>query len=106
MMIDPYADPVAINAAQLQLLKKHLAYIASASPFYRNQFAAIGFAIEDMQTLDDLARLPLTGKQDLTLHNDDFLAVAQRALSSISARLQEPPVSPLPSGRPITICSV
>ncbi len=82
-MIDPYADPVVINAAQLQLLKKHLAYIASASPFYRNQFAAIGFAIEDMQTLADLARLPLTGKQDLTLHNDDFLAVPSELVVDI-----------------------
>ena len=83
MMIDPSSDLATISASQFQLLKVHLGYIANASPFYRARFAASGFAIEDLKTLADLAHLPLTSKQDLTLHNDDFLAVPEELVVDV-----------------------
>ncbi len=76
-MIDPTADPGDIAARQLTLLKKHLEFIGQHSPFYRARFEDLGFSANDLASLQDLARLPLTGKQDLTLHNDRFLAVPE-----------------------------
>lgn len=82
-MIDTSADPAEIAAAQFRLLKEHLGYLAKASPFYRDRFADIGFSIQDLNSVQDLAHLPLTGKQDLTLENDKFLAVPEEQVVDI-----------------------
>ncbi len=82
-MIDPYAELTTINAAQFKLLKEHIAFIAQASPFYQSRLAGIGFGTEDLQSLSDLACLPLTSKQDLTLANDQFLAVPEELVVDV-----------------------
>jgi len=81
--IDPKAGPAEIAERQFPLVKQHLGFIAASSPFYRAKFAEIGFSVDDFNSLEDLARLPLTGKQDLTLSNEAFLAVPEEQVVDI-----------------------
>lgn len=64
-----------IEAQQLPLLQRHLSYLASASPYYRELFRQSGFRVENFRSWSDLSTLPLTGKRELTERNYDFLAV-------------------------------
>ncbi|MBT7163667.1 MAG: AMP-binding protein [Victivallales bacterium] len=58
------------------LLCDHLAYLATASPFYRQRFSDLHLDPAGIRTVADLADLPLfTTKRDLEAHNDAFLAV-------------------------------
>ncbi len=52
-------------ALQAERLRDCLARIAVHVPFYREKLGAMGVAPEDVRSLDDLASLPFTVKQDL-----------------------------------------
>jgi phenylacetate-CoA ligase len=53
-----------LRALQLKRLKQAIAH-AKQVPHYNNQFAALGLEPGDVKSLDDLARLPFTAKEDL-----------------------------------------
>lgn len=53
-----------LEAFQLERLRAQTARLAAASPFYARRFREAGFAPGDLRSLADLARLPLTRKQD------------------------------------------
>ncbi len=57
----------ADKLAELQLgrLKKLVAYVYERIPFYREAFDATGVAPGDIQSLEDIGKLPFTAKQDL-----------------------------------------
>lgn len=63
------------TAIQEQQLKQLLTYVARYSPFYRELFAKHQIDIAGIQTLADLAKLPVTTKDDLHDRNMDFLCV-------------------------------
>lgn len=70
-MYSPYYNPEIetltrseIEALQLQRLKKTVAH-CMGSPFYRRRFEEAGLKPEDIKTLEDIRRIPLTTKQDL-----------------------------------------
>lgn len=54
-----------LRALQLERLKATLARAASRVGHYRKTFARLGIAPGDIKTLDDLAKLPFTTKEDL-----------------------------------------
>lgn len=54
-----------LRALQEQKLRQQLTYTYQHSVFYRQKFDAIGVHPEDIRTLDDLARLPFTTKEEL-----------------------------------------
>lgn len=54
-----------LQALQLERLKKLVERLYHDVPFYRNEFQKLGIEPEDIKTLDDLAKLPFTTKQDL-----------------------------------------
>lgn len=56
-------------------LKAALAYLHDNSPFYQKMFRDNGIHIREINTIEDLAKLPFTEKKDLQLHNEDFLCV-------------------------------
>ncbi len=58
----PRAD---LEQLQLERLQATLNRAYRNVTFYRRRFEEIGLAPEDFQSLDDLTRLPLTGKDDL-----------------------------------------
>ncbi|MDO3379810.1 phenylacetate--CoA ligase family protein [Geoalkalibacter halelectricus] len=60
---------------QNALLRRHVTYLAGHSPYYRQAFAAAGVAPSQVQSISDLARFPLTSKDDLALHHETFHCV-------------------------------
>ena len=67
----PYFDPThetmtreQLEALQLERLKKTVRHCMNAE-FYRKKFAELGITPDDIQTLDDVRRLPFTTKEDL-----------------------------------------
>jgi phenylacetate-CoA ligase len=53
---------------QLQRFRKHLSYVKRHSEFYRKHLA--DFAPEDIRTIEDLKKLPLTDKEDMRAAQD------------------------------------
>ena len=68
-----YQDPAAIKAFQEARLKETLSYVAEHSKYYQRVFEENNIDISKINTLEDLLLLPTTTKQDLQLHNNDFL---------------------------------
>lgn len=58
-------DRETLRTLQTERLRDRVRYVVERVPFYRERFAAYGVAPEDIQSLDDLARLPFTTKSDL-----------------------------------------
>jgi phenylacetate-CoA ligase len=54
-----------LRALQLKRLKDTVARAAQHIPYYREKFAAVGVVPSDVTSLDDLAKLPFTTKDDL-----------------------------------------
>lgn len=54
-----------LQALQLERLKQLVTRLYHDVPFYRNAFQKSGIVPEDVKSLDDLAKLPFTTKQDL-----------------------------------------
>lgn len=78
-----YASPTELEQRQLRLLQKHLRYLQQASPYYRELLQQADFDPEQFGSLQDLQRLPLTGKDQLATRNGDFLAVEPRQVVDI-----------------------
>lgn len=53
---------------QLERLRKTIAHAIANVPFYRDLYARQGISAESIRSLDDIARLPFTTKQDLRDH--------------------------------------
>ncbi len=70
-------DKEVFDAFRLYKLKKTLAYAYRHSRFYRKLFDRYGVTPDDVQSLSDLARLPLTDPSDLSANPFDFLCVSQ-----------------------------
>ncbi|MEO6231051.1 MAG: AMP-binding protein [Ferruginibacter sp.] len=86
------ADP-AIKKMQEEKLQQLLQYVSSHSPFYKEMFRVNNINIADIKTLEDLSKIPTTVKEDLQLHNNDFLCVPQNKIieySSTSGTLGSP----------------
>ncbi|MFQ5694007.1 MAG: phenylacetate--CoA ligase family protein, partial [Nitrospinota bacterium] len=58
------APPDEIRRRQWERLRPHLAYAFERSGFYREKYARAGVSLDDVRSLDDLARLPLTAKRE------------------------------------------
>ena len=77
-----FQRPEACREAQQRLLGEHLRYAAERSPYYRRTFRENGIDPAAV-SLEDLPKLPLTGKEDLADHNDEFLAVPMSSVVDI-----------------------
>jgi phenylacetate-CoA ligase len=87
------ASRAEIDAYQDAALGQLLAYLAAHSPFYQRLFAQHAIDLASIRTTHDLARLPTTTKQDLQLHNWDFLCVPKTRVAeycSTSGTLGQP----------------
>ena len=69
----------AIRQMQEQKLQALLAYLQQHSPYYKEMFARHHIAVEEIKTLEDLTRIPVTGKEEL-----------QQRLQSISVGYNDP----------------
>lgn len=64
-----------IKAFQEGKLKELINYVSDNSPYYRRVFRNFKISPSDINSLEDLAKLPVTTKEDLQKYNDDFFCV-------------------------------
>jgi phenylacetate-CoA ligase len=72
---------VEIKKYQEDALRKLLVYLNEKSPFYKALFTKYQVGINSINTLEDLRKLPLTGKDDLQSFNWDFLCVPKNKIA-------------------------
>ncbi len=70
-----FRSPEEIKHFQHAELARLLAYVNEKSVFYRNVFAQHAIDIASVKTIEDLARIPPTSKEDLQKHSQDFICV-------------------------------
>ena len=66
-----------IKEGQWKLFRKQLEYISQNSPYYKRLFEEQSISIDEIQSFDDLKKLPITSKEDLQQYNSDFIAVPE-----------------------------
>lgn len=67
-----FSSPQDIKLFQEDLLRRHMAYLTTHSPYYRRLFSAYSIHPERIRTIEDLERIPFTEKKDLQLYNEEF----------------------------------
>ncbi len=78
---------------QEQKLQELLNYLETHSPFYQRLFKENNINIADIQTLEDLQKMPTTVKNDIQQNNDDFFCVTSDKIvdySTTSGTLGDP----------------
>lgn len=69
-----------IKLFQEKLLQQQLAYISKNSKYYQQVFQQNGIDFEEIKTLEDLQKIPVTTKDDLQKFNDDFICVPKNKI--------------------------
>lgn len=69
------ASASEIRAFQKDKLKELMNYVSENSAYYRRVFRNYKISASDINSLEDLAKIPVTTKEDLQKHNDDFFCV-------------------------------
>jgi len=75
-----YEPAKKIKAFQEQKLAEQLIYLQTYSEFYRNMFKTHHIHIEDVKTIEDLQKIPVTTKTDLQLCNEQFICVSKEQI--------------------------
>ncbi|MBP1202566.1 phenylacetate-CoA ligase [Duganella sp. 1411] len=75
-----WLPPREIEALQLRRLKGLLLHAAQHVPYYRQQYANLGFDPARLQDLRDLQALPVLRKCDINDHRDEFVAATAGTL--------------------------
>lgn len=79
----------SFDSYRLHKLKRTLAYASEKSPFYRKMFKRIGFEKASLDSVNELAKIPLTSPEDLAANPYAMLCVSQarieRAISFTSS---------------------
>ncbi len=70
----------AIKAFQEEKLKELLHYLNKNSSYYQGVFQERGIDINTVQTIEDLAQIPVTTKDQLQQYNDDFICVPKNKI--------------------------
>ncbi|REC46052.1 phenylacetate--CoA ligase family protein [Chryseobacterium sp. 5_R23647] len=87
------ADIQDIKKFQEEKLQELLAYLEANSPFYQRLFKENNIQISEIQTLEDLRKIPTTSKNDIQQNNDDFFCIPQNQIvdySTTSGTLGDP----------------
>lgn len=83
----------AIQSFQEKKLRETLAYLRKNSAYYQSLFDKHHINIADIDSIARLTLIPTTSKEDLQLHNDDFLCVERNQVieyTSTSGTLGSP----------------
>lgn len=70
-----YKSKEEIKQFQETKLQELIAYLAEKSTFYKNLFSKNKIDFNNIKTLEDLAKIPVTTKEDLQKYNNDFICV-------------------------------
>ncbi|MCX8534456.1 phenylacetate--CoA ligase family protein [Chryseobacterium luquanense] len=82
-----------IKTFQEEKLHGLLQYLEMNSPFYQKLFKENNIQVSEIQTLEDLQKIPTTSKNDIQQNNDDFFCVPQNQIvdySTTSGTLGDP----------------
>jgi len=71
---DQWLTPERLRALQLERLQRLLRHCEQHVPWYRRRWRELGIAAADIRSLDDYARLPVLGKDEIRAHFDEFRA--------------------------------
>lgn len=71
----------AARQYQITALQQQLRYLQANSPYYKRLFAEQGIDITAIRTLEDLRQIPVTTKDHLQQHNQDFICVPRNAIA-------------------------
>ncbi|MGC2432973.1 MAG: phenylacetate--CoA ligase, partial [Desulfobaccales bacterium] len=74
----------ALQELQLQRLRQTVSR-AARSPFYGERLAQAGVSAESIKSLNDIRRIPFTGKDDLRARGRDLLTVPQTEIIRLHA---------------------
>lgn len=69
-----FDPPDVVRARQNTALRRVLRHAVTSVPYYRDRFAGARVRVEDINTTDDLVRLPLITKADIRAHGPDMLS--------------------------------
>ena len=69
-----------IQQFQEKKLSDVLSYVRAHSKFYQSHFQKNGIDIADIKSLHDLQKIPVTTKDDLHNHNQDFICVSSEKI--------------------------
>ncbi len=67
-----FASPEKIKKFQEDRLANTINYVAEKSPYYKRLFQINGIKPEQIKTIEDLQKIPLTGKRELQNFGKDF----------------------------------
>lgn len=87
------SDIQEIKKFQEQKLQELLMYLETHSPFYQKLFKENNINISEIQTLEDLQKIPTTTKNDIQKNNDDFFCISPDKIvdySTTSGTLGDP----------------
>lgn len=79
-----WLQPEQLAELQLERLRTFLTRIGRDVPYYRTLFQTLNFEPATVQSLSDLAQLPLTGKAEIRKHFSDLIADNAGALEKFS----------------------
>ncbi|WP_425235519.1 phenylacetate--CoA ligase family protein [Ulvibacterium sp.] len=69
-----------IKVFQEEKMKEVLSYVQEKSPYYQRLFKEHSIDIKSIRTLEDLTKIPVTTKEQLQNHNDDFICVPKNKI--------------------------
>ncbi len=71
---------MSTTGTEHKALKEMLRYVAMRSPFYQRMFEKIQLVLNDVNTIEDLQKIPFTEKEDLQNYTNDFICVPKNKL--------------------------
>lgn len=76
-------NALVFQAYRLHKLKRILRYVYNNSVFYRNLFNKNGLKPEDVQSIQDLGKIPFTEPRDLAAREYNFLCISQGKIEKV-----------------------
>lgn len=92
-LITAYKPAQELQLIQEEKLRELLVYLQACSTFYKDLFIKHAINIDDIKTIGDLQKIPVTTKENLQQRNGDFLCVSKNKIieySSTSGTLGSP----------------
>lgn len=77
-----WLSPEALRKLQTERLRALLEHCQAQVPYWRRRFRELGFSWQDLRGPEDLARLPVTGKDEIRAHYDEMIAENWRGRTS------------------------
>lgn len=79
-----FENPEIIQKFQNERLRELLIYLNEKSPYYQRIFKEKNINIDEIQSVEDLRKIPFTTKDDLQKFNGDFFCVPMHEIADFS----------------------